>query len=210
MLRIDKLSDIDLNAYEAFIVDVDGTLFDLRKMQYYMMWRLLCYYSLHFWQLKDLLIIYLFRRERERLAHQNIKNVAYEQYRIVAIKISVETERVRRLIEYWMQEVPLSYLVRCENKLLIDFLKSPFLAKKKILVLSDYPANKKIEILGIRADGIFCSTDSEIDSLKPNPRGLEVILDKFNLKIETCLLIGDRENKEGVMATKIGMSYIII
>jgi len=210
MLFPDKLINMNLDRYKVLIFDVDGLLYDMRKMHYYMAIALIKYYMPRFWKLKELLIIYFFRKEREKLAKDALCGIEFRQHKVVASKLSVSVDIVRAVIRFWMFEMPLKFINKCQNNEIADFINSVALKEKKIIYFSDYPAAEKIKKLGLRSDYIFCSTSAEIDSLKPSPKGLEVILKKTSLKPDDCLLIGDRDDKEGEMARQIGMPYLII
>jgi putative hydrolase of the HAD superfamily len=49
-----------------------------------------------------------------------------------------------------------------------------------------------------------------IGSMKPDPKGLKVILSDIGLKSEEVLMVGDRYEKDGLAAKACEMDYIIL
>ena len=111
-----------------------------------------------------------------------------------------------------MLEAPLKLLSQFRDELLagiIDDLKND---KKdiKIVIYSDYPVENKLKSLGIEADYLFTSGDEEIGCMKPDPKGLRVILDKLQISNSDAIMIGDRYEKDGEAAIANDMDYIIV
>ncbi|MBQ1193510.1 MAG: HAD family hydrolase, partial [Lachnospiraceae bacterium] len=92
---------------------------------------------------------------------------------------------------------------------IIDDLKND---KKdiKIVIYSDYPVENKLKSLGIEADYLFTSGDEEIGCMKPDPKGLKVILNKLQISNLEAIMIGDRYEKDGEAAAANDMDYIIV
>ena len=57
---------------------------------------------------------------------------------------------------------------------------------------------------------MVCSTDREVDRLKPDPTGLFVTAKKLQVAVENCLYVGDRDEKDGACARNAGMKYLIL
>lgn len=208
MKKLDK--NIDWTKYKAVIFDVDGTIYDLSKMHRYIFFAMLKYYLFHFWKCFEIFIIYSFRKEREHLAQINANNIAEQQYENVANKLKLDKSKVVRVIDFWMNKKPLEYIEKCLNieiKKLIDQLYSMGII---IIYFSDYDPTEKVQILSLKYNYFFCSCDRGIDALKPSTKGLSYILGKLNLNVNECLLVGDRDDKEGIIAREIGMEYYIL
>jgi putative hydrolase of the HAD superfamily len=206
----EQINKIDPEGRKALIFDVDGTLYDLNKMHRYIAWELIKHYLVHPVELNDLFIIRAFRKELENLAKQKADKIAVRQYENVANKLVVDVGRVREVIRFWMGEKPLEFIAKCQRNEVIGLVNAEKAKGRKIIYFSDYPVEEKLRHLGLDYEYAFCSTDPDIDSLKPDPKGLEIILRKLNLQANDCILIGDRTDKEGSMAEAIGMPFIIV
>jgi HAD superfamily hydrolase (TIGR01549 family) len=191
------------------IFDVDGTLYKHHRVKKIMMVRLLLYFLLHPWCVKELKIIATFRRCRELLAAGEEQNINEEQYLKTAHHLHITPERVKEVVERWIYNEPLQYLNNLLYPGVREFLS--FLSEKGVFVavFSDYPAKAKVESLGLHIKHVFSSVDPDIDQLKPWPTGLSVIAKKFNLLPCECLMIGDRNDKDGECARRAEMPYLI-
>ena len=79
-----------------------------------------------------------------------------------------------------------------------------------IAVLSDYPAEEKMRVMGLQADLIIDAADKRVNALKPDPAGLKFIAEYFKTDTRNIILIGDREDTDGEAARQIDMQFIII
>jgi len=63
--------------------------------------------------------------------------------------------------------------------------------------------------LGLHADHFVAATDEGIDALKPHPAGIESIMLAQQLSSDECLFIGDRDDRDGECARRVGMPYLL-
>ncbi|GAB3429122.1 HAD family hydrolase [Niabella aquatica] len=202
--------ELQFRTIKLVIFDVDGTLYNQRKLQFKMCLSLLKYYFVHPLKIKDLYILYRFRKEREARSGYNSPNLNEEQYTWCASKLNVPVKRVRAVVRKWMYNTPLQHLHSTKYSgaaALFDTLRRQNI---KIAVYSDYPANDKLNALGLKADIYVSSTDAAINSFKPSPRAIYFICKQLNIAKEACLFIGDRDSRDGQCARNAGVRYIIL
>jgi FMN phosphatase YigB (HAD superfamily) len=153
--------------------------------------------------------LHAFRRYHERLGRQQASDYLSRLYRLTAEHCHCTPAEVRAIVEEWMERRPLPHLLACRYPG-IDRLFEALAAKgKTIAILSDYPARAKIEALGLKADLIVAATDPEVGQLKPHPAGIERILSLTSASPRRSLMIGDRPDRDGEVARRVGMRALI-
>ena len=91
--------NINMSDIRAIIFDVDGTLYDQRKLRIRMFIELCAYYVLHPYQMKELRILSCFRREREKNILKPVENLEKDQYAWAAASVGTSSEKVRELVK---------------------------------------------------------------------------------------------------------------
>ncbi|SDJ56756.1 phosphoglycolate phosphatase [Pedobacter sp. ok626] len=201
---------LDWKNLKAIILDVDGTLYHQSKLRKKMLFLLLKHYLLHPWQIKDLFVLYHFRKEREKIAGQQFEKLEEAQYRICAEQLNLPEEKVKKVITKWILQEPNQYLAAYRYPGLLPFINLMNKEGFKIVIYSDYPAVEKLKAMRLPADLVVAATDPEVSALKPNPKGLNFILNTLNYTASNCLFIGDREELDGQSALKLGMPFLLI
>ncbi|MCV6595640.1 MAG: HAD family hydrolase [Mangrovicoccus sp.] len=192
----------------AVLFDLDGTLYDQKKLRQRFLPRL----GLHVLSradLKLLKIISALRHAREALADGEISPFQDKLIADVAAKTGASPERVRAVLEDWLQTRPLPYLAPAKVPGVEAVFAALRASNRPIAVLSDYPAKEKLAALGLRADLVLAATDPEIAIQKPNPRGIEAAAAHFGLAPSALLVIGDREERDGQAAKRAGAPALI-
>jgi putative hydrolase of the HAD superfamily len=178
------LTPSDWQKAHAVIFDVDGTLYHQG--------------SVRLRTLRDL-VIHSYRQNRELLAGQSTVTQFFQA--------GVDSELVRATVEYWMHTHPLRYLRAARFKGVDHFFKELKDRGTRIAILSDYPAEKKVQALGLHADIIVCSSDA--GRLKPAPDGLRKIVEYLGVSPCECIMIGDRREKDGLCAEAMDMPFML-
>ena len=197
---------------QALIFDVDGTLYDQGKLRRRMFFELLCRFVKKPRLVRDIKVLYRFRKNREILSKDNDNSGCLEnrQYAEVARELGMGIEEVRNVVNDWMFERPLNHLAACIYPGVKELFSLLIKNKIKIGIFSDYPCRSKLRVLDLCADAMVCATEAEVDRFKPHPKGLLFTAEKLEVPIKNCLFIGDRDDKDGECARRAGMSYLIL
>ena len=219
MEKMNKL----LTEYKAVVFDLDGTLYYQRRLRIKMAWMLFTYYLCHFFRIKDILIIKRFREIREHWdkISQSLHEPDAEdtgvtdsleeaQYKYLADKMKVSRDRVRDVIETWMYEKPLKAVYETRDTELIKIMEELKKRGQKVFIFSDYPIEDKLKALNLKVDGMYAATDERVNALKPDPKGLMIIMEDHSLKPDEILMIGDRMSRDGMAAQNAGCDYLIL
>ncbi len=207
--KVDPL--IDYSKIKLVIFDVDGTLYNQKKMRIYMFIEIVLFLIMNPRKYNEIKVLKEFREQREIQSNKNITNLKNSQYEWAAQKLKVEPLYVKKIVDEWIFKRPLKYLVKCRCygvRMLFQKLKNQGI---KIAIYSDYPAKKKIQVLGLSADLIVSSIDKNIDRFKPDPKAVLYILKKLRVnKPENCLFVGDRYDKDQACAENASVASLII
>lgn len=205
------MEKIPWKTLELVVFDLDGTLYDQLKLRKKMLLALIGYYVLRPWKYKDILILYHFRKEREKHAGSELKNLEEEQYEWCLQQVDSSLTEVKKVIDKWIFDFPNRYLQKCSYPGIHSFVEE--LGKQGIstAVYSDYEVKNKLEKMNIRLNLAVSSTQAEINALKPLPNGLTYILSEMDIKNKAnCLFIGDREELDGECSRAAGIPFLLI
>jgi FMN phosphatase YigB (HAD superfamily) len=150
-----------------------------------------------------------FRRERERLAEAEAEGIAVEQYARPARMLGLAPEVIRNDVRLWIDRRPLRHLGPCRFAGVAELFARLRSSGRRIAVVSDYPAQEKLAALGLSADLSVAAEDEGVNRLKPHPAGLLRVLERLELGPEQCLMIGDRDERDGESARRAGVPYLL-
>lgn len=192
---------IDWNAFDLIVFDVDGTLYNQRKLRFKMAGVLLRH-CLTTRSMNTIRILGSYREWREELAEQGSER--FEQILVsrLASRYRKSEADIQAIVTEWMEVKPLPYLKECRYpgvKELIARLRS---TGKTIAVLSDYPAQDKLSRLELDADFVISARDEQVAALKPDPRGLQYLMTLAGVGPEATVMIGDRAERDGEMGRR--------
>lgn len=196
---------LGLNEYELYVFDLDGTLYDQTRLRFIMASRLMAYYVLHPMRIKELLMLQDFRKTKDSWKGRSEESLICAE---VAKKHKVDTGTVENIVKRWIYENPLSAVAKTKRTAVTEWIEELRKNNKTVVILSDYPTEDKLKALGVVSDAQYSTTDERIGELKPSPKGLEVILNDFAKQADAVLMIGDRDEKDGLCAQSAGVDYV--
>jgi FMN phosphatase YigB (HAD superfamily) len=199
---------LDWSGIELVVFDVDGTLYDQKRLRRMMLGRLLGDAVRHR-SLETLRVLRVFRQVREALGEEEGADFLALQYSRTGQALRCDAERVRELTEEWMERRPLRLLADCRLAHVDRLFEGLRACGKQVAVLSDYPAADKLQAMGLQAHAVICATDPEIARLKPDPSGLRAILDRTGISPDRALMVGDRFDRDAEVARRAGVRALI-
>jgi HAD superfamily hydrolase (TIGR01549 family) len=202
--------------YDAWLVDLDGTLYTQRWVRLAMAAEL----ALFGWS--ALPILKRFRREqeaqREKLVTGETVAITHEspfhaQLGRTAEALGIGLERVESVVQDWMFQRPGKWIRLFRRQGVIAEVRA-FKAKGgRTALVSDYPAERKIDALGMRElfDVIVANGEAHgPQRLKPDPEGFLSAAALLNVAPDRCLVVGDRDDADGAAARAAKMAFRLV
>jgi HAD superfamily hydrolase (TIGR01509 family) len=200
---------------KAILFDVDGTLYDQTRVRLGMLARLLAFtarYPTHGWQ--SIRIVREFRRAQETLRHRVGvgEDTDLAQAQEAARRLGVSVDEVRRWVMRWMEHEPLDLLSAARRDGVMETLTAARARGIRLGVCSDYPADAKLAAMHLHDlfDVVVCAQDADVQSFKPDPRGLLVATERLHVQPSEALFVGDRPEIDAVAAERAGMASVIV
>ena len=201
-------SRVDWSTIDLVAFDVDGTLYDQRALRRRMAVEMMRN-AVVMRTLRTIKVIHRYRRIRERLAQEEAADFETQLIIEAAQATRSPPQLVREIALEWLERRPLPHLAACRYPGLQPLFQAIAGRRKLIGVVSDYPAQAKLDALALRADVVVCASDEGVGLLKPHPRSLQVLMSKAGVPAERSLLIGDRFERDGVAARRAGVRSLI-
>ena len=194
-------------AYQAWLVDLDGTLYHQAAL------RLVMALELTVLGWPAVACLRAFRAEHERLRLESSAPAAdpfLTQIQRTAARLGQPEQDVRRLVERWMIARPCRWLRPLRRRGLLGEIADFRRHGGRTALVSDYPARAKLRAMGVAQlfDVVVASGESaEPLRLKPAPDGYLLAAEKLGIPPEVCLVIGDRSDADGQSAERAGMAF---
>jgi HAD superfamily hydrolase (TIGR01549 family) len=194
-------------AYDAWLVDLDGTLYRARWVKLAMAVEL----GLGGWMAVGTLRRFRHEHERLRLELSDDARSPFSiQIERTATALSLDRGIVEARVTEWMIERPAKWIRRFANRELLSEIADFREQGGKTALVSDYPATAKLEALGHTGlfDVIVASGEPDGPMrLKPHPDGYLAAARRLGVPPERCLVIGDRQDADGAAAEAAGMAF---
>lgn len=202
--------------YDAWLVDLDGTLYKQRWVRLAMAAELL----LFGWS--ALPTLRRFRHEQEAQRAELIAGDALAlthaspyaaQLARTAAALDKPVDQVERMVQDWMFVRPKKWIRRSLNKGLLRELHAFKAQGGRTALVSDYPARRKLEALG--APDLFdvvvaSGEENGPRRLKPDPEGYLRAAALLNIEPTRCLVVGDRDDADGAAARSAKMGFRLV
>jgi HAD superfamily hydrolase (TIGR01509 family) len=201
--------------YDAWLVDLDGTLYIARWVKLFMAAEL----ALFGWS--ALSILRQFRRDHERLREeqsadptlvQDLSPFAAQLAR-TAEALRLPHDQVERVVQDWMFERPGKWIRRFARRALLGQLREFKAQGGRTALVSDYPADCKVRALGARDLFDVVVANGEAlgpRRLKPDPEGYLRAAALLKVDPARCLVIGDRDDADGGAARAAKMAFRLL
>lgn len=204
------MSDSD---FKAWLVDLDGTLYANKPV------RLAMACELAIFGLPAIRVIRCFRSEHEVMRREESSPACETPFPVApydrqldrtAFQLGMPREQVRSLIDTWMHCRPGKWLWLFRHRRLLHEIVQFHKNGGKTAVVSDYPASAKLSAL--RAANLFDVVVANGERggparLKPSPDGYLLAAERLGVSPENCLVIGDRDDADGLAARHAGMAF---
>ena len=197
--------------YQAWLVDLDGTLYAPLLVKFAMAGELF----VGGWGAIGTLR--RFRFEHERLRHEQAAGLDSAdddpftvQLRRTADALALEATVVEARVREWMFERPGKWLRRAQRTALLEEIAAFRAAGGRTALVSDYPARAKLRALGAESLFEVVVASGEPNGpmrLKPHPQGYLRAAALLGVDPEHCLVIGDRDDADGAAAQAAKMAF---
>ena len=198
----------NLSKYSALIFDLDGTLYYQKPVRLLMFLRLILYYTLRPYRIKELLVLKKYRQLRETRFGTDSPDFEEKQVLEVSKRFLILPEDVRSLLKTWLINKALFAVKIFKKRKLLRHIEEFQKLGVIVVIYSDYPVKEKLQAINFRPDYFFYSNDNLIRCMKPDPGGLLRIIDFLKLNKEFVLYVGDRDERDGLCAQLAGVDYL--
>jgi putative hydrolase of the HAD superfamily len=198
----------------GILFDVDGTLYRQSAVRRWMLARLVRHCVANPGEAWDLLRgLQAYRRAQESLRREAVDgDLAAEQLSMCARATGIPEERVQAWVRRWIEHEPLPLLQRAVYPGMATLLVRAASFGYSLGVVSDYPTDAKLTAL--RLSRLFAvqvaAQDPEVRRFKPDPRGLQVALQRLGLAPDQAVYVGDRPEVDAEAARRAGMTCVIL
>lgn len=206
----DAMECADSVTVEAWLVDLDGTLYRSLPLKLAMGLELALASS------RTRKSVLVFREEHERL-REELREPVESPYRLqmerAARRLGVDEAALEPLIAEWMINRPTRWIAAFKRRELLEEIADFRALGGKTALVSDYPALHKLRALRAEASFDLVVANGEEggpERLKPHSDGYLLAAARLGVSPEQCLVIGDRDDADGVAARHAKMAFRLV
>jgi HAD superfamily hydrolase (TIGR01549 family) len=199
----------------AVVYDVDGTLYPLWPMRFYMIrelaWRL-AHSPLRLLREVRILQVYRSMLDKMRGRTANDPDASDPQLHATAARLGMEADDIHDIVHEWVAHRPLRFLSRIENTELLATINKLVDLGIPQGVYSDYPPDCKLAALGLagRFQAVIWSGQQGVGEFKPSSKGFAEIARLLQVEPSEVVFVGDRDSRDGRGARSVGMQFLHI
>jgi len=198
----------------AIVFDVDGTLYDQRRLHVFMLRALFSEFLRNpIKGRRSVRFLRAYRKAQEGLrAESEALDLSSRQLAIACRNTGLETLEASQILERLFHAAPLAHLHRFVRSGILEFLLESRRRGVRLGVFSDYPAEAKLRAMSLidHFDAIVSAADRDVGRLKPHPAGLERCLARLQVNPENAVYVGDRIGIDAECARRAGVCPIIV
>ncbi len=196
--------------HDAWLVDLDGTLYSPRPVKLAMAAEL----ALSGWG--AVAVLRRFRHEHE-VMRETLRDPVESPFALQIERAAKATGRqsaqVEAIVRDWMIERPGKWIRRFRRAGLLEEIAAFRARGGKTALVSDYPAQSKLRALGaldLFDEVVANGEDGGPPRLKPYPDGYQIAAQRLGIEAARCLVLGDRADADGEAAAKMGAGFRLI
>lgn len=192
------------------IINIKGIIFDLDGTLYHMKWFMRP--MMTFWAIPEPLLLPTYMRVRKEYVDKDMES-GEKLLRNIAKKMGNEKKMYKWLTEkFYTSFLNTLKFMRNSRPGINEVLSSLKSSGIKIAVLSDYAkVEERLKILKIDTNLIDVMISSETEGhLKPGVGPFNKIQESFNINPQNILVVGDRDDTDGIAAKRCNMQFLKI
>lgn len=203
------MDPIPWHEVKLVVFDVDGTLYRQRPVRIAMGVRLLAN-AVRRGDVTTMRVLRHYRRLREQLGDEGATQFLPLLEAETGKLAGVSTDQVRNAVNEWIHQRPLRHLAKAAYSGIHGFMDRIRLSGRKVGIFSDYPAEGKLQALGLIADYIVHAEQDDVSCLKPDCSGLLKLMRLAAVAPREAILIGDRPNRDCAAGRRAGVRTFVI
>lgn len=197
---------LDWSRIRFVVFDVDGTLYAQAPLRVRMAAEL-ALHTVHSLSPSTARILSIYRSQREVMADEAVENFETVLLEKSSRMCGCSRARIDSVVSEWIEHRPLRHIGKFTYPHLADLFEKIRMSGREIGILSDYPAQEKLAAMGLAADHVVHA--AEVGVLKPDPRGLQHLMEKAGCLPNETIMVGDRFERDGLAALRANVTPLI-